>query len=86
MFNSISLSYNHHYDSDELRNFRTSSVASEAVTVNLDSDFTWPAHVEAFLRFLTQCGYIISEDNINKIVEVCDNCIEHFEEKKCEDT
>jgi hypothetical protein len=86
MHSSILLSYKSHYGVDELRSFRTSSVNSEDITISLDDDFTWPEHVEAFLRFLTKCGYIISEHNIEKITEVCENCIEYPLSKELRDT
>jgi pyruvate-formate lyase-activating enzyme len=85
MYNSIVLSYKHNYDPDELRHYRTSSVESESITVTLGEDFTWPAHVESFLRFLNQCGFVISEENILNITEACDNCVDSFSIKKEKD-
>lgn len=86
MISKTRLVHDFYYERQDysLMDFRESSMDSQHIEVELGEDFTWPQHINAFLNFLTQIGFVISDKSKEKVLDVCHNCIEPIEEEKCE--
>jgi hypothetical protein len=46
------------------------------IRIELAPDATWPAHIEAFLRFLKRCDYVISDDTVDRVRTACDEALD----------